>query len=421
MVKRDYKKMAFIGGQLITGTGEDAIQDSVVLVDNGKIVYAGSRAGAPDTQWYEERDITGKTIMPGLCDAHLHFSGNLTDNSSDWVNEPNEQKTVIAVQQARECIEHGLTLVGEISRQGIFIRDMITDGHMRGPRMVCTGRGFCATASHGDSRHCSQEANWASHPWAETVDGPWDLRKAVRRKLRESPDAIKIWATGGDINRWDTARHQHYTLEEIQAVVDEAAMRGIPVWSHCYGPATDSIKAGVDLIIHGFVLEDEDIDVMVEKGIPLCTTINFLPAWLATYPPKYHPMVHDKYEGDTVVEKELNKIYSAMKRAHENGVMLVTGSDSFNSDSTPFGVTLIGEIHALVDHCGLTEMEAIMAGTSNGAKALESYFLTGSVTRGKCADLLVIDGDPLKDIHDICVENMDVIMKDGEMFRDRLC
>ncbi len=179
MIRRDYKKWAFVGGQLIKGNGDDPIQDSVVIVDSGRIVYAGVKENAPSLEPYEIKNIEGKTIMPGLCDAHLHFSGNLNDNDTDWVLEPNEQ--------SRECIENGLTLVGEISRQGIFIRDMITDGHMRGPRMVCTGRGFCASASHGDSRHCSPEQNAASHPWAEVVDGPWELRKAVRRKLRESP------------------------------------------------------------------------------------------------------------------------------------------------------------------------------------------------------------------------------------------
>lgn len=421
MVKRDYKKMAFVGGKLINGTGADPIEDSVIVVDNGKILYAGSKENVPfDLKDYEIRDVKGKTVMPGLVDAHLHFSGNLTDDDTDWVMENDIQKTVVAVQQARECIENGLTLVGEISRSGIAIRDMINAGHMRGPHVVASGRGFCATASHGDSRKCSPEQNRESHPWAEVVDGPWDLRKAVRRKLRENPDAIKIWATGGDINRWDTAKDNHYTLEEIQAIVDESSVRGIPVWSHCYGPSKNSVIAGVDMIIHGFDMDEETTDMMVQKGIPLCTTINFLPEWLSSYPPKYDPAKHDKYDGATVVEKEYQRICDTMKVAFDKGVMLVTGSDSFNSDSTPYGSTLIGEVHALVDDCGLSEMEAIKAATSNAAKALEAYYMTGSVQRGKCADLLVLDGDPLKNIHDISVENMKIIMKDGELFKDEL-
>jgi len=119
------KKLAFIGGNLIDGTGKDMIKNSLVLVEDKKIVYAGEikEFGAE----YERVDISGKTIMPGLIDTHLHFSGNLTDNDSDWVLENVVQKTVVAVQQAHECLENGLTTVGEISRSGIAIRDMVED------------------------------------------------------------------------------------------------------------------------------------------------------------------------------------------------------------------------------------------------------------------------------------------------------
>ncbi|NLH02387.1 MAG: amidohydrolase family protein, partial [Clostridiales bacterium] len=108
------KKTAFTGGLLIDGTGREAVKDSLVLIDGKKIEYAGPKKEfGPD---YEVRDISGKTIMPGLIDTHLHFSGNLTDNDSDWVLEHPIQKTLVAVQQAHECLEHGLTTVGEISR-----------------------------------------------------------------------------------------------------------------------------------------------------------------------------------------------------------------------------------------------------------------------------------------------------------------
>ena len=100
--------------------------------------------------------------------------------------EDNIQKAVVAVQQAHECLESGLTTVGEISRFGIHIRNMVEAGVMKGPRIVATGLGFCATAGHGDSHRLSIEQNLAAHPWAECVDSPWDLRKAVRRRIREN-------------------------------------------------------------------------------------------------------------------------------------------------------------------------------------------------------------------------------------------
>ena len=407
------KKVAFKGGLLIDGTGAEPVVNSLVLTEDDKIAYAGAdKEIGPD---YEVVDITGKTIMPGLIDSHLHFSGNLTDDDSDWVLEDVVQKTVVAVQQAHECLENGLTTVGEISRSGIQIRNMVEAGVMKGPRVVATGLGFCRTCGHGDSHKLPSYYNDESHPWAERVDGPWDLRKAVRRRLRQNPDAIKIWSTGGGIWRWDQKLDQHYTLEEIQAVVDECRMVGIPVWSHAegYGGALDSARAGVHLIIHGQTLNDECLDIMAEKGIYFCPTIQFLNEWFKTYAPPYIPEVHDQYPGDTVAEKELNRVYANLRKAKAKGIGLTIGSDSFFSSLTPYGTTAIGEMYSFVEKAGISEMDTIVAATKAGAEMLKVDNVTGSLAEGKSADLLVINGNPLENIRAIAVENMDVIMKEG--------
>lgn len=408
-------KTAFTGGLLIDGTGAPAVENSLVLIDGDKLAYAGPAKDIPED--YHVIDIAGKTIMPGLIDAHLHFSGNLTENDNDWVLEDNIQKAVVAVQQAHECLESGLTTVGEISRFGIHIRNMIEAKVMTGPRIVATGLGFCATAGHGDSHGLSIEQNKAAHPWAECADGPWELRKAVRRRIRENPDAIKIWATGGGIWRWEQGIDAHYTMEEIQAVADECKMRDIPLWSHCFGSAANSVKAGSDFIIHGWDLNDETIDTMADNGIMLCPTISFLPAWFATYPPKYIPELHDKFDGETTTDKELNRIYDNLRKAFGKGVLLTIGSDSFNSRITPYGDTAIGEIYEFVSKAGISEMDTVVAATLNGAKALRVDDVTGSLEAGKSADLLVINGNPLEDIHAIAVANMDIIMKEGQMIK----
>ncbi|QSX05961.1 amidohydrolase family protein [Sedimentibacter sp. zth1] len=414
------KKLAFLGGNLIDGTGKDLIKNSLVLVEGKKIVYAGSMKEISSD--YENIDITGKTIMPGLIDTHLHFSGNLTDSDSDWVLEDVVQKTVVAVQQAHECLENGLTTVGEISRSGIAIRDMVEAGVMQGPRVVTSGLGFCRTAGHGDSHKLPYSYNHDSHPWAERVDGPWDLRKAVRHRLRDNPDAIKIWSTGGGIWRWDRKLDQHYTLEEIQAVVDECNMVGIPVWSHAegYGGALDSCKAGVHLIIHGQTLNEECLDIMAEKGIYFCPTIQFLNEWFKTYAPPYNPEVHDKFPGDTVAEKELNRVYANLRRAKEKGIVLTIGSDSFCSSLTPYGTTAIGEMYSFNEKAHISNMDVIVAATKSGAEMLKVGDITGTLEEGKFADLLVIEGNPLENIRTISVENMEVILKEGTFVKNNL-
>lgn len=406
-------KLALQGALLIDGTGAAPVMDSLVLIEEKQITYAGPPLSFGTD--YQVLDVSGKTIMPGLVDAHLHFSGNLNEDDNDWVLEHPIQKTVVAVQQAHECLERGLTTVGEISRSGIHIRNMIEQGVMQGPRVVATGMGFCRTGGHGDSHRLPQWYNEESHPWAERVDGPWDLRRAVRRRLRESPDAIKIWCTGGGIWRWDRKLDQHYTFEEIQAVVDECNMVGIPVWAHAegYGGALDSARAGVHLIIHGQTLNDECLDLMAEKGIYFCPTIQFLTEWFKSYKPPYIPEVHDQYPGETVAEKELQRIYANLRKAQAKGIGLTIGSDSFCSTLTPYGDTAISEMYAFVEKAGISEMDTILAATKIGAEMLGVGDITGTLEAGKSADLLVLGGNPLQDIRQIAVDNMEMIIKEG--------
>lgn len=409
------KKTAFLGGKLIVGDGTAPIENSLVLVDGDKIAYAGPSDGQQVPEGYEVRSIAGKTIMPGLIDTHLHFSGNLTDDDTDWVMQPLLEKQAVAVKQAYDCLTHGLTTVCEIGRFGIQVRDCVNNGVFPGPRILATGLGFCRTAGHGDSHLCTQQQNKDSHPWGDQVDGPWDLRKAVRRRLRENPDAIKIWATGGGIWRWDSGRDQHYSSEEIKAVCDEAAMVGIPVWSHSYNShsaAYDSVRFGCEQLIHGFDIDERTMDLMAENGTFFTPTIGFLPTWYATYPPVYVPEIHDQYEGDTLVEKELQRNYACLREAWKRGVTFTIGSDSF-SFVTPYGYVTIDEMYDFVDKVGISPLDTITCATLNGARMAHIEDETGSLEAGKQADLLVIDGDPATNVHDLRPEAMDVIMKGG--------
>ncbi len=410
-------KTIFTGGLLIDGNG-NAIENSMVIVEDKKIKYAGPNKDMELDG--EVIDITGKTIMPGLIDTHLHFSGNLSDDDTEWVLEPVIQKTIVAVAQARESLEHGLTTVGEISRSGIHIRNMIEEGVIPGPRVISAGLGFCRTAGHGDSHKLPLEYNDMSHPWAERVDGPWELRRAIRRRLRENPDAIKIWSTGGGIWRHDAKADPHYSMEEIQAVVDECNMVNLPVWSHAegYEGALNSCKAGVSAIIHGQELNEECLEIMKEKDITFCPTLQFFYEWFTVYEPPYRP-IHDKYPGNTTAEKELNRITHNLQNANKKGIRITVGSDSFCSSLTPYGKYAITEMYAL-NKAGLSEMEVIMAATKNGAEMLKVDNITGTLEEGKFADLIVLEDNPLLDIHNISVEKMKVIIKEGEFVKNSL-
>ena len=407
-------KIAFVGGKLVDGTGAAPVEDSLVLVDDKKIAYAGPRTEVP--VGYEVRDIQGRTIMPGLIDTHLHFSGNLTDNDNDWVIESVAQKQACAVKQSWDALSHGLTTVCEIGRNGIAIRDLVNMGIMEGPRIYATGLGFCRVAGHGDCHQLPQEISKNGHPWGDQVDGPWDLRKAVRRRLRENPDAIKIWATGGGIWHWDSGRDQHYCYEEIKAVCDEAAMVGIPVWSHSYNSfsaAYDSVRCGCEQMIHGFELDAKTMDLMCEQGTFFTPTIGFLPTWYGTYPPEWTPEL-DAFPGETVVEKGLARTYANLRKAYDMGITITIGSDSF-SFVTPYGYVTIDEMYDFVEKVGISILDTVAAATYNGAKMLGKENEFGAVREGLSADILVVKGDVANNIRDLTPENMDVIMKEGKI------
>ncbi|MEG1930204.1 MAG: amidohydrolase family protein [Anaerovorax sp.] len=410
------KQIAFTGGLLIDGNGKAPIENSLVLIEDKKIKYAGKMKPLEGEE-VVVYDVLGKTIMPGLIDTHLHYSGNLSDDDTEWVLEPIFQKAVVAVSQAREALENGLTSVGEISRFGPHIRNMIEAGVIPGPRTVTTGSGFCRTGGHGDSHKLPLNYNHDSHPWAERSDGPWELRKDIRKRVRENPDAIKIWSTGGGIWEMDAKEDSHYTMEEIQAAVDESAMVGLPVWSHAegYEGALNSCKAGVSAIIHGQELNEECLDMMLEKDITFCPTLQFFFEWFTVYEPPYRP-IHDRYEGKTTAEKELNRIIDNLKNANKRGIRIVVGSDSFCSTLTPYGKYAITEMQAL-NKAGMTPMEVICAATKNGAEMLRIDEITGTIEAGKYADLLVIEGNPLDDIGNISPDHMRVIMKEGTLIK----
>lgn len=407
-------KYAFAGGQLVDGTGAAPVNDSLVLVEDDKLTYAGRRTEIPEG--FELRDVSGRTVMPGLVDTHLHFSGNLTDNDNDWVIESVAQKQACAVKQAYDALTHGLTTVVEIGRNGIAIRDLVNMGVMKGPRIFATGLGFCRVAGHGDSHHLPLQISKDSHPWGYQADGPWELRRAIRMRLRENPDAIKIWATGGGIWRWDSDRLQLFSTEEIQAIAEECAMVHIPLYAHSYNnfdAAYDCVRFGCTQMIHGFELDERTMNLMAEKGTFFTPTIGFLPTWYSTYPPEWTPEL-DAFPGETVVEKGLARTYANLRRAYEMGITVTIGSDSF-SFVTPYGYVSIDEMYDFVDKVGIPILDAIKAATSNGAKMLGKEDEFGSLEAGKSADLLVVKGDVARDIHALTPDAMEVIMKGGDI------
>lgn len=409
------KKTAFIGATLIPCTGAEPIENALLLVEDKKIKYAGPQSEQIDTAAYDVIDVKGKSVMPGMTEAHIHLCGTTNPDPVEWLTEENTYEAIVAAQQAKTVLEYGFTSVRDISRYGMDLKKAIDKGIIQGPRVFATGRGLCRTGGHGDWPTLPRDLVEARHPWATVADTPDECRKKTRDTLKHKVDGIKIWASGGGLHEADVEMDQHYTFEEIKAVVEESSYLGVPVISHCESleSARDSIRAGCKSIEHGEEMDDECIHLMKEKGTYFVPTLMVFVNWFSRFDAPYRPIL-DQYPGETLGEKELNRIFANFRKCKEAGIPIAVGADSFASEFTPYGSDSLKEIYCFVD-AGCTEMEALICATKTGAELLGFGDVTGTLETGKLADLIVLDKNPLDDIKYLAKENMMMVMKEGEV------
>ena len=361
---------ALTNGRVVDGTGRPALDPATLLMQDSTVTAVGPVEGVPLPPDCRVIDVQGKTILPGLMDGHMHVTGmpGRLDATA------NLKAQLRASEILRECLTWGTTTVGHAGGcdENLALRDMIDERTLEGrARLAVSG---VVTATGG-------------HVRGEGVDGPWEIRKTVRRMALNGMDFIKTCATGGFQWAHEGLGTPDYTLEELQAVVDEAHMRGRRVHAHAHAQPgiQNAIEAGCDVILHG-----ADIDEMALEGIASRGLI-FMPTL-------YIPSEHIWGPG-TLPEHMTTRMKAAYEphragvaRARELGITVATGTDG-----GPRPGALVHELCELVG-CGFTPMEAIVAATRNTADALGIADRVGTLEPGKLADCIVIDGDPLADI-----------------------
>ena len=401
---------ALTGATLIDGNGGTPLKDSIILVKNGVIKAVGSRRSIDLEDNIHKIDIRGHYIMPGLIDAHVHIVGVGSPALLDNLVEPNYMQAMRTVAEAGKLLEYGFTTVRSGgSRYDIYLKRAIEEGTIIGPRILSCGLALCRSRGHGDSvrrdlYEFPEDFVKDNLPKAQLVDGVEEIRKAVRKLIGQNVDHIKFWATGGGAWEKERTTDMHFTRAEMEVIMEEARMVGLPVM--CHAESVESVKIAVELGVrsiehadddNGYELDDETCLKMVEKNI-------FLTPTLAIF---YFDLEED--------EDILPSWVRSLKRAKKHGVKILLGTDTWADSVTPYGKFNISEIKLLVDVLEMTPLEAITAATKHGAEACGIGDKIGTVEKGKLADLLVVKKDPVSDIEVLLdKDNVRYVIKDGK-------
>ena len=401
---------AIRAGRLIDGTGAAAVRNAVILVENGRITAVGANVRIPAGA--KVVDLSDRTVLPGFVDAHVHMTGPVLGEPG-WdnalVRESPADAALRGAAHARQTLAAGFTTVRNVGAGGfadVSLRDAINAGRVPGPRMLVAAHSLGITGGHCDATNGYLPHVLGEDPGPERgmADGPDAIREAVRYQVKHGADVIKICATGGVLSEGDSAGAQQYMEDELAAVVAAAHMAERRVAAHAHG--TEGIKAavraGVNSIEHGSVLDDEAIALLKQHGTYLVPTLMAGEAVEA--------MANSgglRGERADKARAIAPKMRESIKEAVTAGVKIALGTDA--------GVMAHGtnghEFTLMVQWGGMTPMQAIVAGTSAAADLLGWSQHVGTVAPGRYADLVAVRGDPLADI--TVLERVDWVMKGG--------
>ena len=389
------KIIAFVGGRLIDGTGDAPLDDSIVIVQGEKIIAVGKSGDVEIPPQAERIDVTGKTVMPGLIDAHAHFFGVRNMDPVTLIIDPSHQRAMRATMEAWRVVDAGFTTVRDPAGMlGIYLKRAIKEKSIIGPRILAAGLVISQTAGHGDLPFVPKELVKIGI-LSRIADGVEEIRKASREQLRAGADFLKIMTTGGVISDDDPQACQ-FSVDEIRALVKVARNARVRTAAHAQGlqGIKNALIAGIDSIEHGFYLDDECIEMMLDQGTYLVPTFAAFEAIIA-HGRKAETGAKEQFVRKA--EKAQEAHVESFKKAFNAGVTCGLGTDYPCDPFAPMGANA-AELEIYVNKVGLSPMDTIVCATRNNAQVLGLEKELGTLEAGKLADLLVVDANPLDDI-----------------------
>jgi len=383
------------------------IKNVSVLIDGNKIIQVGKKGKIKAAKNASIIDLKGKTLVPGLMDMHVHLSSDAEDNFLAARGNSVPRQTVKAVKNAKKTLMAGFTTVRDLGASGysiIGVRDGINAGEVPGPRIWASGHSVSITGGHCDDNFAPPEAKTKS---GGVADGPWAVRAKVRENIKYGANTIKVCATGGVFSKGTKVGIQQLTEEEIKAAVDEAHLRGLIIAAHAHGAGgiKAAIRAGIDSIEHCSFLDEEGIKLALKHGTYLSCDIYNTEYTLAFGAKNGVP------EENINKEKMVSKAQrESFRKATKAGVKMVFGSDAA---IYPHGDN--GKQFSRMVKFGMTPMQALQASTINSATLLKQQTKLGQISAGFIADIIAVNGNPLKDI--TVMEKVSFVMKDGVIYK----
>jgi imidazolonepropionase-like amidohydrolase len=404
----------FTGGRLIDGAGGPDINDSCVVVTGKTIAFVGPKRAAPVPGAAKMVDISGKTIMPGLIDAHVH-AGNIALQMDQTACLSPAVYVHRTTRNLEADINLGFTTLRDAAGLDWGFVDAIDQGLINGPRLLLSVSPLTHTGGHFDMRGIFGTAIVARNRLGicpEICDGPDAVRKSAREVLRRGASQVKIAADGGVDSPSDKPGHWQFSVAELKAAVEVAEAAGTYVMAHAYSPRAigNCLAAGVRSIEHGNLLDENTARLMAAAGAYLVPTLTV-----------YDILTSEASSGlASYARQKIGQVAQAgreaVRIAREAGVRIASGSDIIG----PFQYLKGRELAIKAEL--LSPMEAIIAATRTNAQLLNMADRIGTLEVGKDADLIVLDGNPLADptLFERGMETVLLVMKAGQVMKDRL-